>query len=226
MGFFDIFRLNNAATEAAKAAAHQRSIARKLAALPMPEFVPECLRRLNRPDNGWTAHVRPPHRGARVLAANKHLPDELADFYCMSDGFESPDEHFPARVLAISSLRLGAACKPPVTELLTAYWAQHNNPSDKPDLLLVRPVESRSSSRATPPAYLSPSALDLAFALCPPRPADMVLLLVTDATSELPRGTVLHVKNGAATQYKGFKAWLGSCAALAGSSGAVAKKYL
>ncbi len=211
MGFLDFFRGGNAAKD--KAAQHQRAVARKLAALPMPEFIPECLRRLNQADAGWAAHVRQPHRGARVLAVNKHLPDELADFYCMCDGFESPDERFPARLLPISSLRLGGAHKPSAVELVNSYWAHHGNPSGKPGHLRV--LSARTHADA--PIYeLNPSALDLSWLMCRPQPSGFVVLLTADATSELHRGAVLEVHNGSATRHSGFKAWLGSCASRAG----------
>ncbi len=211
MGLFDFFRLDKTAASTAEAARARRSVARRLAALPMPEFVPECLRKLNQSDGAWTGHTRTPQRVARVLAANKQLPDELADFYCMCDGFESPDPDFPAPVLPISSLRSGSHYKPLLSELLTAYWSEHGNAFDQPGLLAVLPA-NHPGAGPNPAAdhYVPPSLLDLAVPLCPPRSANFVVLLIADASPTLPRGTVLEIEGGSATHYPGFKAWLAS----------------
>lgn len=219
MGFLDMFRTDKAAARAALAARTQRSTGRRLAAMPMQEFVPECLRKLNQSGAG-AAHTRAPQRGARVLAANKQLPDELADFYCMCDGFESPDPDFPAPLLPISRLRPGANAKPALSERLAAYWAERGNPSNQTGLLAVLPANPLTAD-ATPAAndYLPLSALDQAMLLCPPRAAGFVVLLIADTNTTLPRGTVLEVEGGSATRYPGFKAWLGSRASRVGAMG-------
>lgn len=218
MGLFDIFRMGKVLVGTAKAVREQRSLGRDLAALPMPEFVEECVRNLNKSAGNWEGRSRPPNPSAAVLAKERKLPDELAEFYTECDGFEPIHGEFPAAVLRLAELRLGSEYTPSVAARLAEFWAEHGNDSEKPEMLSILPPDNLVAlATNSADCYLRPSSLEFALPLCEPGANDFVVVLLTDSGENLPRGTVLEVEGGSATRYPGFKAWLGTRASLFGS---------
>jgi hypothetical protein len=218
MGLLDLFRMGKVLVGTAKAVRAQRSLGRDLASLPMPEFVTECIRNLNQSAGNWEGRSRPPNPSAALLAKEKGLPDELAEFYAECDGFEPVHGEFPAAVLKFTELRLGSEYKPSVADRLTAFWSEHGNDSERPGMLSILPPDNLAAlATHSADCYLRPSLLESAMPRCEPSPNDFVVLLLADMGENLPRGTVLEVEGGAATRYPGFKAWLGSRASLFGS---------
>lgn len=218
MGLLDIFRMGKVLVGTAKAIRAQRSLGKDIAALPMKEFVQECVRNLNMSSGNWEGRARPPNPQAASIATAKRLPAELAEFYAECDGLEVVHGEFPAPVLPLASLRLGADYTPSLADLVAQFWNDNENDSDKPGLLAVLPPDDLMAlATDSADCYLHPERLDLALPLCEPSANEFVVVLLTDAGERLPRGTVLEFENGAATRYPGFKAWLGSRASLFGS---------
>lgn len=202
-----------------RAVQKQRDLANEIAALPMERFVPACLANLNNAAGSWEGRARPPDNAAASLAIEKRLPDELAEFYRVCDGFESVQGEFPACIHSISDLRLGADHGPaPLSTSLLAYWQEYGNDSEKPGLLSVLPPDDLAAlATHSAECYLEPSTLDLAVPLCPADGSDFVVILLADSGKALPRGTVLDVEGGSATRYATFKKWLATQASLFGS---------
>jgi hypothetical protein len=218
LGLFDIFRVGKVLVGTAKAVREQRSLGRELAELPMPEFVPECIRNLNKSAGNWEGRSRPPNPSAASLAKERKLPDELAEFYAECDGFEPVHGEFPAAVLKLTDLRLGSSYTPSLAERLATFWMECGNDSEKPGMLSILPPDNLAAlATHSADCYLRPSSLEFALPLCEPSGNDFVVLLLADAGENLPRGTVLEVEGGSATRYPGFKAWLGTRASLFGS---------
>lgn len=202
----------------AKAVREQRSLGRDLAALPMPEFVSECIRNLNNSAGNWEGRSRPPNGSAVIAAKERNLPDEIAEFYLECDGFEPVRGEFPTAVLRLTDLRLGSEYTPSLADRLTAFWKEYGNDSEKPGMLSVLPPDDLAAlATHSADCYLCPAMLKSALTLCEPEESDFVVVLLDDAGENLPRGTVLEVEGGSATRYPGFKAWLGSTASLFGS---------
>ena len=218
MGLFDIFRFRHVVVGAVGAVREQRALGRDLSALPMREFVPECLRNLNQSSGNWEGRVRPPNESAAVLAEKMQLPEELAEFYAVCDGFEPIHGELPAAVLPLAELRLAVDYQPTLVERLERYWSDEGNDSEQPEMLAIFPRDNLAAF-ATNSAqdYLRPSLLDSALPLCEPRGGDFVVMLLADAGEGLPRGSVLDIEGGSATHYPGIKAWLGTTASLFGS---------
>lgn len=218
MGLLDIFRMGKILAGTAKTIREQRSLGRDLAALPMPEFVSECIRNLNESAGNWEGRSRPPNPSAALLAKEKMLPDELAEFYAECDGFEPVHGEFPAAILKLNELRLGSEYSPSIAERLSDFWKAYGNDSEKPGMLSILPPDNLAAlATHSADCYLRPSLLDFSLPLCEPDANDYAVLLLADAGEHLPRGTVLEVESGSATRYSGFKAWLGSRASLFGS---------
>jgi len=218
MGWLDIFRMGKILAGTAKSVREQRSLGRDLAALPMPEFVSECIRNLNMSAGNWEGRSRPPNPSATLLSKEKSLPDELAEFYAECDGFEPVHGEFPAAVLKLNELRLGSEYKPSISDRLSAIWEEYGNDSEKPGMLSILPPDNLAAlATHSADCYLRPSLLDFALPLCEPDANDFVVLLLADAGENLPRGTILEVEGGSATCYSGFKTWLGTRASLFGS---------
>jgi hypothetical protein len=221
LGLLDIFRIGKVLVGTAKAVSEQRSLGRDIAALPMPAFVAECIRNLNKSAGNWEGRSRPPNPSAAALAREKKLPDELAEFYAECDGFEPIHGEFPAAVLKLAELRLGSEYAPSVADRLAEFWKEYGNDSEKPGMLSILPPDDLAAlATHSADSYLRPSSLEFALPLCEPGANDFVVLLLVDAGENLPRGTVLEVEGGSATRYPGFKAWLGSRASLFGSMAA------
>jgi hypothetical protein len=218
MGLGNIFKMGKVVAATNKAIKQQRLLGKNLAALPMPEFVAECIRNLNESAGNWEARARPPNPNAAALCKDKRLPLELTEFYTECDGFEAVHGEIPAALCALNSLRLGADFKPSLADQLAACWRENGNDSDEDGLLSVLPPDNLLAL-ATHDAdcYLEPSALNQALVLCEPQDDDFVVILLEDAGAHLPRGTVLEVECGSATRYPSFKAWLGSRASVFGS---------
>lgn len=215
MGFFDLFRLGRVLLGTAKAVRAQRRLARELAALPMERFVPECMSYLNRSAGNWEGRARPRDAAAAEIARAHGLPEELIDFYRVCDGFEAVSGEFPACIPPVAQLRTGARHVPPLSSLLSAYWDEHGNDSDRPGLLSVLPPDDLAALAVhAADDYLEPAMLDSAIVLGSPDERGFVVVLPADAGGNLARGTVLDVEAGAATWYPGFKAWLATRASL------------
>lgn len=220
MGLMNLFKLGKVAVGTAKAVRSQRTLGRELAALPMPAFIDACLENLNTSAGQWVGRVRPPAAGAAQLARDKRLPSELREFYAFCNGFEAVQGEFPAPVLPLAGLKLGADCEPPLSVRLARYWAEHGNDSEQPGQLSVLPPDDLAALAAhAAEGHLRPALLDLAIPLCPPRRDRFTVVLLAPAGTQWPRGTVLDVEGGSATRYPGFKAWLGTYASLFGSMG-------
>jgi hypothetical protein len=218
MGLRDLFKLGKVLVGTAQAVRSQRSLGREIAALPMPAFVDACVQNLNQSAGEWTGRARPPAADAEALARQKRLPSELREFYACCNGFEAVKGPFPAAVLPLAHLKLGADCQPPLSERLARYWAEHGNDAEQPGLLSVLPPDDLAAlATHSAQCHLRPALLDLAVPLCAPEADRFTVLLLAPAGPDLPRGTVLDVEGGAATRYAGFKAWLGSYASLFGS---------
>lgn len=218
MGILDIFRVGKVVAGTVKAVREQRSLAHELAALPMPQFVAECVRNLNQSGGNWTGRARPPDPAAATLVRQKQLPEELAEFYLHCDGFEPVIGAFPAALHPVAELRLGADCQPALSARLAAFWSENGNDSEQPGMLAVLPPDNLLAlATNSAETYIRPSVVDVAVPLCAPAAEDFVVVLLASAGEHLPRGTVLEVEGGAATRYPGFKAWLGSRASLFGS---------
>lgn len=225
MGLFDLFRMGKVLAHTARAVRSQRDLARELAALPMPTFVPQCLLNLNQSAGAWHGAARAVNERAASIASAKQLPPELAEFYSVCDGFSSSDADFPAPLLPIDALRLGGDYRPPLSERLVSYWNEHGNESEKPGLLSVLPPDDLGAMVAhAADSHVAPTVVDLALPLCLPRKDDFVVILLADSGDKLPRGSILEVEGGSATRYPGFKAWLATCASLFGSLAAARKK--
>jgi hypothetical protein len=220
MGLLDIFRMGKVIVGTVKAVRNQRNLGQELAALPMPGFVSECLANLNQSAGNWEGRARPPIDSAASIAKLKQLPDELAEFYSLCDGFEAVHGDFPACIYRIQDLQAGEDHTPSLSSLLLSYWKENGNDSEKPGLLSVLPPDNLTAlATHSPDCYLHPSAVDVAVPLCPPQNGDFVVVLLADAGERLPRGTVLDVEGGSATRYASFKSWLGTRASLFGSLG-------
>ncbi len=220
MGLLDLFKLGKVFVGTAKAVRAQRALGREIAALPMPAFVAACIENLNQSAGQWSGRARPPAADAAVRVREKRLPSELREFYAHCNGFETVDGDFPAAVLPLAELRLGADCQPPLSERLARYWAEHGNDSEKPGLLSVLPPDDLAAlATHSAECHLRPAVLDMAIPLYTPEATRFTVVLLAPAGPELPRGTVLDVEGGSATRYPGFKAWLGSYASLFGSMG-------
>ena len=218
MGLLDFFRMGKILASTAKTVREQRSLGRDLAALPMPEFVSECILNLNRSAGNWEGRSRPPNPAAALLAKEKKLPDELTEFYAVCDGFEPIHGEFPAAILKLNELRLGSEYKPSIADRLSAFWKEYGNDSEKPGMLSILPPDNLAAlATHSADCYLRPTLLDAALLLCEPDTDDFSVLLLADAGEHLPRGTVLEVEGGSATRYSSFKAWLGTRASLFGS---------
>lgn len=218
MGLLDLFKFGKVLVGTAKAVRSQRSLGREIAALPMPAFVDACLQNLNQSAGNWAGRARPPAADAETLARQKRLPSELRAFYACCNGFEAVHGEFPAPVLPLVHLKLGADCQPPLSERLARYWAEHGNDAETPGMLSVLPADDLAAlATHSAECHVRPAVLDLAIPLCPPEAHRFTVVLLAPAGPELPRGTVLDVEGGAATRYPGFKAWLGSYASLFGS---------
>jgi hypothetical protein len=214
MGLFDIFRMGKVLVGTAKAVRNQREAAREIQALPTPQFVQRCLYGLTPPFADWTGSIRPPNQKAGEISALKRLPEELAAFYEHCDGFASTGD-FPAPVLAVEELRLGADHSPTLSERLARTWEECGNDSEQPDQLAVLPPDSLSALVANAAeAHIRPSALDSMVPLCEPRENDFVVVLLAPLGERLPAGTILEVEGGMATRYAGFKHWLATRASL------------
>ena len=134
------------------------------------------------------------------------------------DGFETVHGEFPAAILKIGELQLGADYKPTLSERLSRYWAEYGNDSETPGVLSVLPPDNLSAlATHSADCHLRPSILEMTIPLCRPEGDRFVVVLLADAGENLPRGTVLDVEGGSATRYPSFKAWLGSYASLFGS---------
>lgn len=218
MGLFDLFKFGKVLVGTAKAVREQRTLGREISSLPMAEFVAACVQNLNQSAGNWEGRVRPPNPEAALLASEKRLPPELQEFYLHCDGYEAVQGEFPAAILGIADLQLGADCKPSLSERLSRYWAEHGNDSDKPGLLSVLPPDNLAAlATHAAECHLRPSVLEMTIPLCRPDADRFVVVLLADAGENLPQGTVLDVEGGSATRYPGFKAWLGSYASLFGS---------
>lgn len=223
MGLLDLFKLGKVFVGTAKAVRAQRALGRDIAALPMPEFVAACVQNLNQSAGAWSGRARPPVADAAEQARHKRLPSELREFYAHCNGFEPVEGDFPAAVLPLAALQLGADCQPPLSERLARYWSEHGNDSVKPGLLSVLPPDDLAAlATHSAECHLRPALLDLAIPLCPPEATRFTVVLLAPVGPELPRGTVLEVEGGSATRYPGFKAWLGSYASMFGSMGQLA----
>lgn len=184
----------------------------------MAECVPECIRNLNMSGGNWEGRARPPNASAATIAAEKKLPVELAEFYAQCDGFEPVHGEFPAAVLKVTELCLGAEYTPSIAARLSAFWKEYGNDSEKPGLLSILPPDDLGAlATHSADCYLRPSILEFALPLCEPNENDCVVILLADAGEKLPRGTVLEIEGGSATRFTGFKSWLGSRASLFGS---------
>lgn len=218
MGLLDIFKLGKILAGTATVIRQQRELGRELAALPMAEFVTACVHNLNQSAGNWSGRARPAHADAAAMAQARKLPAELAEFYRHCDGFEPVHGSFPAAILPIAELRLGADYQPPLSARLARYWAQYGNDSAQAGLLSILPPDNFVAlATHGADAYLRPSVLDMSIPLCLPEADRFVVMLLTDAGNDLPGGTVLDIEGGSATRYSGFKTWLGSCASLFGS---------
>ncbi|MBX3588169.1 MAG: hypothetical protein KF796_16160 [Ramlibacter sp.] len=218
MGIFDILRMGKVIAGTVKGVREQRSLAQDLVALPMSEFVSECLRNLNQSAGNWEGYSRSPNPAAAVLSKEKQLPGELVEFYQECDGFAPVHGEFPATILPITELRLGADYKPSLSARLTAFWNEYGNDSEKPGMLSILPPDNLAAlATHSADAYIRPSLLDFALPLCEPAGDDFVVLLLTGVGENLPMGTVLEVEGGSGTRYPGFKSWLGTKASLFGS---------
>lgn len=218
MGLLDIFRMGKVIAGTIRAVKNQRDLANEIAALPMERFVPVCLANLNNAAGSWEGRARPPDNAAASLAIEMRLPDELAEFYRVCDGFESVQGEFPACIDSIRDLRLGADGAMPLTSSLLAYWKEYGNDSEKPGLLSVLPPDDLAAlATNSAESYLKPSTLDLAVPLCPADGSDFVVILLADSGKALPLGTVLDVEASSATRYPTFKTWLATRASLFGS---------
>jgi hypothetical protein len=215
VGLLDIFRMGKVIAGTVKSVRNQRDIGKKLSALPIERFVPECLSCLNQSAGNWQGRARQPNESGATIAKSKQLPDELVEFYGVCDGFETVQGDFPACVYPVGELHLGATHSPTLSSLLESYWEEHGNDSEKPGLLSVLPPDDLAAlATHSADSYLRPSSLDLAVPLCPPMEHDFVAILLADSGENLPRGTVLEVEGGSATRYPSFKSWLGTRASL------------
>lgn len=218
MGFLDIFRMGKVLVGTARSVRDQRALGRQISALPMPEFVAECMRHLNAVSGAWEGRVRPPDAQAAAIAERKRLPAELRDFYLACDGFERVKDEMPAAILPVSALKLGADHTPPLSRRLASYWERDGNESEQPGMLSVLPPDDLFAIAAhAAEGHLRPALLDMALPLCEPEEDRFVVILLVDAGKGFPAGTVLDVEAGSATRYPGFKAWLGTTASLFGS---------
>lgn len=218
MGLLDFFRLGKVIVSTAKAVGQQRSLSQDLAALPMPECVSECLRHFNLSAGHWEGRARPPRADAASVAKQKQLPPELAEFYAHCDGFEAVHGNFPALVLGLASLKLGADYQPSVPERIAQFWQDHGNDSDQPGLLAILPPDDLAAlATGAADCYIDPARLNAALPICEPTANTLVVVLLVDLGERLHKGTVIDFENGAATRHPGFKAWLGSRASVFGS---------
>ena len=94
MGIMDLFRLGKVLAGTAKAVRTQRNAAHEMQALPMDQFIVQCLAGLNCPAAGWSGTARPPNSRVEELAAAKRLPQELRLYYQHCDGFVSESDDF------------------------------------------------------------------------------------------------------------------------------------
>ena len=218
MGLLDLFKIGKVLVGTAKAVREQRTRGREIASLPMAEFVAECVQNLNQSAGNWEGRLRHPNAEAALLASEKKLPAELQEFYLHCDGFEAVHGEFPAAILKLGELQLGADYQPTLSERLSQYWAEYGNDSEKPGLLSILPPDNLTAlATHSADCHLRPSILEMTIPLCRPDGDSFVVVLLADAGENLPRGTVLDVEGGSATRYPSFKAWLGSYASLFGS---------
>ncbi|HSV48574.1 MAG TPA: hypothetical protein VLJ58_22490 [Ramlibacter sp.] len=208
MGLLDLFKVGKVLVGTAKAVQHQRNVAAQVRALPMAQFVPRCLQGMHSLHVEWKATPRPPCADAHSVAAAKRLPLELADFYAQCDGFESTED-FPARVLSLGELKLGADFEPQPSKLVEAFWAEHGNDSAKQGCLAILPPDNLTALMSnSAECFIRPNALDMMVPIVPPTQAGFALVLLTAMGERLPAGTVLEYENGSATRFDGFKHWL------------------
>ncbi len=220
MGLLNLFRMGKVLVGTAKAVHAQRALGKEISSLPMAEFVAECVKNLNQCAGNWEGQLRRPNPEAASLASAKRLPPELQEFYLHCDGLEAVHGDFPAAILRIGELRLGADYSPTLSERLSRYWDKNGNDSEKPGLLAILPPDNLSAlATHSADCYLRPSILETTIPVCRPDGDRFVVVLLVDAGDNLPRGTVLDIEGGSATRYPGFKAWLGSYASLFGSMG-------
>jgi hypothetical protein len=220
VGLLNFFRLGKVLFGTAMAVRRQRTLGRKIASLPMAEFVADCIKNLNQSAGNWEGRLRHPNPEAALLANARKLPAELREFYLHCDGFEAVKGQFPAAILKVGELQLGADYQPTLSERLARYWEENGNESEEPGLLSVLPPDDLAAlATHAADCHLRPSILETTIPLCRPDGDRFVVVLLTDADEHLPRGTVLDIEGGSATRYPGFKAWLGSCASMFGSIG-------
>ena len=208
MGLLDIFKFGKVIAHTAKAVKQQRNVAGEWRALPMPELVAKSLAGLHSPHTEWKGAARPPRPDARAVATAKRLPEELIAFYEHCDGFDFTHD-FPACLLPLEQLRLGADHVPPPSKLLHDFWKEHGNDAEQEGMLAVMPPENLTALMTnSAETYVRPQAVDLMVPIVPSTENTFVLVMLAPIGEKLPAGTVLEYENGSATRYDGFKHWL------------------
>ncbi len=215
MGLFSIFRANaTIATHVAKSAKRQRHEVNELRALPMPQFIEQCLAGMHPEGSTWQGKARPPRADAKALTAAKRLPAGLAEFYLHCDGIEGRNE-FPTPVLSLADLKLGADYAPPPSQVVAAFWKEHGNDSEREGFLMVLPPQNLVALMANDAqAFVRPASLDMTLPIVPVRANGFAVVLLTPLGDHLPAGSVLEYENGIATSYDDFKHWLANWASL------------
>ncbi|TWO69495.1 hypothetical protein FN976_19615 [Caenimonas sedimenti] len=217
MGLLDIFRVGKVVTHVAKTVKNQRIAAQDLRALPMPQFIEQCLAGMHSEHAPWRGQARVARADAQTLAADKRLPTDLADFYTHCDGFAS-SEDFPAPVLALAELKLGADHAPAPSQVIQAFWKEHGNDSGREGQLMVLPPDNLLAlMNNDAQTFVRPAAMDMMVPIVPVREDGFAVVLLAGAGEHLPAGSVLQYENGIVTRYDDFRHWLANWASLLGS---------
>jgi hypothetical protein len=211
---FDIFRAGKVVAHVAKSVKNQRATAQELRALPMPEFIARCLEGMHSEHTEWKATARAARPDAQAMAAAKRLPPDLAEFYAHCDGFEATPD-FPASVLALGELRLGADHPVPPSRHVEDFWKEYGNDCERQGWMTVLPPDNLlalASNNAE--THVRPASLDVTVPLVPMDENGFAVVLLAGIGDALPAGTVLEYENGSATRYDDFRHWLATQASL------------
>lgn len=216
VGLGDALVAGKIAWSVRKALQQQRTSAEEVRALPMDEFIAQCLAWLNECGGQWHATARAP--AAQATGESRlRLPAELHEFYLHCDGFAPGTDDFPAPIMPAHELQGGIDYSPPLSERIRNYWKRNGNDSEVEGMLGIFPPNNLAALASNSFEIMVPvGLLDSLTPLCPPKD-DVFVAVLTEANDHLPVGTVLEIEGGTATRYDGFRHWLSSYASLFGN---------
>jgi hypothetical protein len=210
MGLFSFLRIIfGTATKVRKS----RAMAAELGQLPMETFLPKWVECLSQGMDELCPILCPPAKEAEITAAELRLgtpiPDELKDFYRLSNGVRWQEGSSMSNISVLDELRTSSAFIPPLSAQLLAEWEEWGREHEEPRGLRVFANSFADLISDTPERTIPFSEIDSMLALEAPESGQGAVVVVRK-NRYFPIGTVLAIEGLQATRFDGIRAWMAS----------------